>query len=185
MIGRRAKPRVIAWCWFTEPTAEKALTMIREMLGIAEGILQDLHNDHIEIATLIAHIEDNADDSRRRELFSEMKAKLLGHAHAEQEVLYRRLAASQDETSRQIAYEGSNEHQLIEQQLRKMAAAGTESSEEWMAELKVLRELIEHHVSEEESTGFRCARRVLDKKELVAMSGEFQLLKADYIVQVA
>jgi len=29
--------------------------MIREMLGIAEGILQDLHDDHNEVAELIAH----------------------------------------------------------------------------------------------------------------------------------
>jgi hypothetical protein len=29
--------------------SRKAVTMIREMLGIAEGILQDLHNDHREV----------------------------------------------------------------------------------------------------------------------------------------
>ena len=30
--------------------------MIREMLGIAEGILQDLHNDHSEVDSLMDRI---------------------------------------------------------------------------------------------------------------------------------
>ena len=32
--------------------------MIREMLGIAEGILQDLHDDHNEVAALIERITE-------------------------------------------------------------------------------------------------------------------------------
>ena len=38
--------------------------MIREMLGIAEGILQDLHNDHSEVASLMNRIEENATASQ-------------------------------------------------------------------------------------------------------------------------
>ena len=46
------------------------------------------------------------------------------------------------------------------------------------AELKVLQDLIEHHVGEEESTGFSCARDEFEKSELEAMSREFQARKA-------
>ena len=74
-----------------------------------------------------------------------MKAKLLAHAHAEQEVLYRRLEASQREASRNFALEGTNEHQILEKQLQKLSAEGDKTSEQWAAELKVLRELVEHH----------------------------------------
>ncbi len=35
--------------------------MIREMLGIAEGILQDLHNDHSEVDTLLGRIMNSED----------------------------------------------------------------------------------------------------------------------------
>jgi hypothetical protein len=87
--------------------------MIREMLGLAEGILQDLHNDHVEIASLISRIEKSDDRAEREALFEEMKTKLLGHAHAEQEVLYRRLEDSESEDSRNFALEGSNEHQIV------------------------------------------------------------------------
>jgi hemerythrin superfamily protein len=92
--------------------------MIREMLGIAEGILQDLHNDHREVDSLMDRIAESADGGERGALFEEMKTKLLAHAHAEQEVLYRPLEASQSESSRSFALEGANEHQILEKQLQ-------------------------------------------------------------------
>src|SRR2546423_1288662 len=152
--------------------------MIREMLGFAEGILQDLHNDHSEVASLMDRIEESTDTSERGALFDEMKTKLLAHAHAEQEVLYRPLEASQSEASRSFAPEGVNEHQIVEQQLQKLSADRDNTSEQWTAELKVLRDLVEHHVEEEEGTGFSCARDEFGKDELEAMAERFQTRKA-------
>ena len=60
------------------------------MLGIAEGILQDLHDDHAAVASLIDDIADSNDASERNRLFQEMRSKLLTHSHAEEQVLYRR-----------------------------------------------------------------------------------------------
>ena len=159
--------------------------MIREMLGTAEGILQDLHDDHSEVDSLMDRIIDTADGAERSALFDEMKTKLLAHAHAEQEVLYRRLEASQSETSRSFALEGANEHQILEKQLQKLSAEGDRTSEQWTAEFKVLRELVEHHVEEEESTGFSCARHDFGKDELEAMAQRFQTRKAQMMTRVA
>lgn len=132
--------------------------MIREILGIAEGILQDLHNDHSEVDLLMDRIMNSEDSANRGALFGEMKTKLLAHAHAEQEVLYRPLEASQSEASRSFALEGTNEHQVLESQLQKLSADSNKAGEQWTAALKVLSELVEHHINEEESTGFSCAR---------------------------
>ena len=60
--------------------------MIREMLGIAEGILQDLHNEHSEIDGLLANITDCNHRAERDRQFSELKIKLLTHLKAEEEV---------------------------------------------------------------------------------------------------
>ena len=57
--------------------------MIREMLGIAEGILQDLHNDHSEVDTLLGRIMDSEDGGNGLGCFSEMTSKLLPHFQAE------------------------------------------------------------------------------------------------------
>jgi hemerythrin superfamily protein len=159
--------------------------MIREMLGMAEGILQDLHDDHTEVASLLAHLMESGDRAERERLFEDMKTKLLAHAHAEQEVLYRRLERAQSEESRTFAHEGTKEHQLVEGQLQKLSAASDKTSEQWTTELKVLQELIDHHVDEEESTGFSCARDEFGKDELEAMSQDFQTRKSKLMTRVA
>lgn len=156
--------------------------MIREMLGIAEGILQDLHNDHSEVSKLIDGIMDSKDRAEREKLFEEMKSKLLAHAHAEQEILYRRFESSSNEESRSFAHEGVNEHQMVETQLQKLSS-GDRMSEQWLAEVKVLRDLVEDHVDEEESTGFNCARSDFDKAELEAMGQQFQRRKQELMAR--
>ena len=74
---------------------------------------------------------------------------------------------------------------MVEQQVDKMMGMGDTMSETWTAELKVLQDLIEHHVGEEESTGFSCARDEFDKEQLEAMSREFQTRKAQIGTRVA
>ena len=111
-----------------------------------------------------------------------MRARLLTHSHAEDEVLYRRLKASRHEASRKFAEEGEREHQLVEQQLQKMLAADDKMTDAWMAQLTELQKLVDHHVDEEESTGFSCAREELAKDELEAMGTEFQRRKDELMV---
>lgn len=155
------------------------------MLGIAEGILQDLHNDHSEVDTLLDEIKDCDDGAERRRLFSEMKGKLLPHLQAEQEVLYQRLQTGKSAESRRFGHEGTSEHEAAEQQVQKMSNLGDPMSDRWEGELKVLIDLVEHHVDEEESTGFSCARDEFDKQQLEAMREEFQTRKAQLGTRVA
>lgn len=151
--------------------------MIREMLGIAEGILQDLHDDHNEVAELIERITDCDNSSERIALFREMSSKLLAHARAEQEILYARLANSSSADSRRFAGEGKSEHAHVEGQVSKIRGMSDAMTDAWAAELKVLEDLIDHHVDEEESTGFSCARDDFTKEELEAMGRQFQVRK--------
>ena len=151
--------------------------MLKEMLGMAEGILQDLHNDHQEVSTMIETIIKTEDGKERGTLFNEMKTMLLAHAHAEQTVLYKKMEKSDDEKTRQFAYEGTNEHQHVEQQLEQLSKARNKASEQWTAQMNVLRELVKHHVNEEESTGFPCARSEFDREELERLGQQFQRQK--------
>jgi hemerythrin superfamily protein len=151
--------------------------MLKEMLGMAEGILQDLHNDHQEVATLMGTILKTEDGKERASLFNELKTMLLAHAHAEQNVLYKKMEKSDDEKSRQFAFEGTNEHQIVEQQLEMLSKARNKAGEQWTAQMTVLKELVNHHVKEEESTGFSCARREFETEELEKLGQQFQRQK--------
>ncbi|HEX5454252.1 MAG TPA: hemerythrin domain-containing protein [Stellaceae bacterium] len=138
-----------------------------------EGILQSLHADHEEVLDLIDRLLATAEHSRRETLFRQMMVKLLAHAHAEQTVLYTRLMKSDDFRARGFAYEGENEHQLIEQQLQQMLRAQNKASEQWTAQLVVLRELVGRHVREEENNGFVRAKREFDADALERLGQEF------------
>ena len=151
--------------------------MIREMLGIAEGILQDLHNDHEEVSSLIVQMLKSKEAQKRSALFKEMTTKLLAHSHAEHSVLYRKLEKSTDEAARKFALQGANEHQIVEQQLQQLARARNKMSEQWTAQLCVLRDLVSHDVDEEEGTGFGCIRREFEREELDKMGQQFQRQK--------
>ena len=159
--------------------------MIREMLGIAEGILQELHNEHSEVNALLERIQDCDNASERMRLFNEMREKLLPHLQAEQKVLYQRLQNGRSEEARRFGFEGTSEHDTAERQVRKMANLGDPMGDRWEGELKVLIDLIEHHVNEEESTGFSCARDEFTTEQLEAMREEFQTRKAQLGTLVA
>ncbi len=142
-----------------------------------EGILNDLHEDHEEVSGLIEQLIKTEDGKERGTIFKEMMSKLLAHSHAEQNVLYKKMEKSENEKSRTFAYEGENEHQIVEQQLQQMARARNKASEQWTAQASVLQDLIEHHVEEEESTGFSCARSEFDGEALEKMADQFRKQK--------
>ena len=58
-----------------------------------------------------------------------------------------------------------------------MARARNKASEQWTAQASVLKDLIEHHVEEEESTGFSCARSEFDGEALEKMADQFRKQK--------
>ena len=142
-----------------------------------EGILNDLHQDHEQVSGLIEQMIQTEDGKERGAIFKEMMSKLLAHSHAEQNVLYKKMEKSENEKSRTFAYEGENEHQIVEQQLQQMARARNKASEQWTAQASVLQDLIEHHVEEEESTGFSCARSEFDGEALEKMADQFRKQK--------
>ena len=157
--------------------------MLKEPFGMPEGILQDLHQDHEEISSLIDQLIETKAGEERAPLFKEIMSKLLAHAHAEQDVLYRRMEKSDDEKTRSFAYEGDNEHRIVEQQLEQMSRARNKASEQWTAQATVLRELIGHHVKEEEGTGFSCAAREFDSAALEKLGEQFRRQKEKLLTE--
>jgi hemerythrin-like domain-containing protein len=151
--------------------------MLKEWLGMAEGILQDLHQDHEEVSGLIEQCLKTEASAERNQIFKEIMSMLIAHSEAEQQVLYKKMQKSDDEKARSFVFEGMNEHQIVEQQLQQMARTRNKASEQWTAQLTVLKELVNHHVKEEESTGFSCARNEFEREELERMSGQFQRQK--------
>lgn len=150
-----------------------------------DGILEDLREDHRETLAAIDEIMKVEDNSRRNEMFKEMTNKLVAHLDAEQAVLYRKMEKSDDEETRKFSFEGTNEHQLAEQQMQQMLRVRNKADEKWTAQLTVLRELVEHHVEEEESTGHKLAHKEFDDATLEKMREQFRRQKEKLLSSAA
>src|SRR5690242_19619866 len=81
-----------------------------------------------------------------------MKTKLLAHAHAEQEVLYRRLRQAKARRPAASPMRAPTSIRSSKSSCRNCPPRATKRAK-WAAELKVLRELVQHHVEKRKAQG--------------------------------
>ena len=110
-------------------------------------IIQLILTDHKPLKKLLAIMKDSERSlAERKVAFKEFGPLLLAHAKSEEEVLYTFMKKNKE--LREDAFEGDVEHALAEQTLQDVL----ESKDEDLvgARIKVLAELVEHHIEEEE-----------------------------------
>lgn len=134
-------------------------------------ILQVLKKDHDEVKALLAQLAETGERAakKREQIFAKIKTQLTAHSHAEERVFYQPLKAHEE--AKEDALEGDVEHKLVERLMEEMARE-PKGDETWTAKATVLKELVEHHVKEEEGAFFRKARKLFDKQELEDMGAE-------------
>lgn len=127
-------------------------------------ILGEIKKEHKEFKTLISKIE-KAKGDKKKSLFEELYANLKGHHESEEHVLFPDVKEKSDEEGKDIVREMIEEHSLAAYQFSVLQRTSVEN-ETWDAKLSVLKELLTHHMDEEEETFFEQAKKVLDKKTL-------------------
>jgi hemerythrin superfamily protein len=121
------------------PRARKA----QASLDIVDLILED----HKPLKALIKILKDEDFDAKKREdAMEEFAVQLVSHADPEEDVLYNYM--KQTSEMRSEAFEGIVEHGLADQMLEEIRR--TNDPDLWSAKVKVVAELVEHHIKEEE-----------------------------------
>lgn len=104
--------------------------------------------DHRALKRLIKILKNSELEFDQRQVaFDDFAPILVSHAKPEEETLYTYMK-SNDEL-REAAFEGEVEHNIADQLIEEIKR--TVDSEMWSARVKVLAELVEHHIEEEES----------------------------------
>lgn len=129
-----------------------------------------IKKDHRTVETLFKKIEGAESGMECESLYEELRSELTAHADAEEAVIYPRL--KEKEPTREIAFESLEEHAVVVHLLEKLDSSEIDE-EKWMATLTVLKEVVNHHVEEEENEMFRKMRRAFKKHELEEMRVEF------------
>lgn len=142
------------------------------------NILDVLKQDHEKARYLFDKIikSGKGASSDAHKLFRELDEELELHMVAEERVFYSALKGSKE--ARDKVLEGYEEH------LAAMTFLGTfkgpaVDDERWMAKVKVLHEMIEHHLKEEEGEIFKLARKELDKNQMQEMAVNFMRHKRE------
>ena len=148
----------------------------------AVDILDTLKQEHEEVAALLQQMVDSTSGAERKSLFKQVKAALVPHSRAEEKVLYDALIAVRKKGVEKDAEEGYLEHGLADRMIATLGKITKPMSPEFGAAAKVLKELIEHHVREEENAVWSDAKKYFSAEQRQAMNATY--LKAKKAVKI-
>lgn len=111
-------------------------------------IISLILRDHKPIKELILVLKDpDVGIEEKQPAYSDFEKTLSCHAKAEEESLY--LHLKEDDELRVEGIEGDTEHEIANQLMFELNQSQIDD-DTWMAKVKVLAELLDHHVKEEE-----------------------------------
>lgn len=135
-----------------------------------------LKQDHDEVKALMAQIEACGDEEtpRRNQLFNEMKERLILHSKAEEKAFYLPLMAYQ-QTEEEVKH-GKQEHEEAETLMKELTDSSLNGAA-WQQKFRTLKEMVEHHIDEEENEIFPDAEAVIDAQTKARMETNMKELK--------
>jgi hemerythrin superfamily protein len=113
-------------------------------------ILNTLKKEHDEVKDLLEKLSGAETPAQRRALVQKIKAALVPHTKAEEKVVYDAVIALRNKDAQMNGHEGYLEHEWAAKTLQRLETITNAASPEHKATGKVLKELVEHHIDEEE-----------------------------------
>lgn len=143
-----------------------------------------LKKQHREVEALFKKALETKEATERMKLFKQIDHDLRLHSILEEEIFYPELKHRVEKSEERLEVaEAYEEHGLVKitiESLEKLDPA----TEQFQAKLVVLRDLVQHHVDEEESSMFKTAHRVFEKPELEEMGSRLEEAAAQATVPV-
>lgn len=135
-----------------------------------------LKDDHRVIKHFLRQIKttsENAAKTRKR-LFQKLHLILKTHTEMEESFFYPALKSAK--TTHTLILESFEEHSVVDELAAQLSKDNC-ATEEWTAKFTLLKELLEHHIKEEEDDLFIRAKKVLDDEELKQIGFEMHELQ--------
>lgn len=157
-------------------TDEIVATLIPAKSPEEADILDTLKTEHGEVQELLSDLVDATSAKERKSLVKQIKAALVPHTKAEEKVVYDAVIAAKGKTNKLDGAEGTIEHALADQTLKKLDKLSP-ASIEFQATAKVLKELIDHHIKEEERNIWSDVKQSFDSEARIEMNRRFLAAK--------
>lgn len=155
----------------TEQQKESTKSTIQQMQNT--DVIELILEDHKPLKKLIEVMKGDAELEEKFLAFEEFAPLLTMHAKPEEESVY--VFMKDNEDSREEGFEGDVEHGLADQLVEEIKR--TKDEDLWMARVKVLAELVEHHIEEEEDELLPKFKENSSKEDRLELAREFVELK--------
>jgi hemerythrin superfamily protein len=165
-------------------TVREATSAVKKALRPGEDadaradILATLKKEHDEVKELLSKLQKSESGSERKNLVQQIKAALVPHTKAEEKVVYDAVIALRDKDARIDGHEGYLEHEWASKTLTRLESIENATSPEHHATGKVLKDLVEHHIEEEESAVWNDVKENFSAEERQQMNRAFEAAKA-------
>ncbi len=158
---------------YQEKTKEGNTSRFCKFVRRPDGILTTIESQHDEVKALLEKAAETTDRARktRQQLLEKIKTKLEEHMEAEENTFYPRLMEEAGIEGQIL--EAEEEHFHARTALERLEEVEPDTTD-WQARLKVLKELIEHHVEEEEDSIFEVALDTFDEDESHELNEAFR-----------
>jgi hemerythrin-like domain-containing protein len=146
-------------------------------------VLSLLRADHRAVKDLLGKLDKTTERgaATRTRLLDKIARELKAHTTAEEETFYQPFRdAVESEKGEEIYYEANEEHHVVDLVLPEILATDP-ASPVFAAKAAVLKELVEHHIKEEEKEMFKKARAAFSRDELLEMGKAFAARKREVL----
>jgi hemerythrin superfamily protein len=140
-------------------------------------ILDTLKQEHRDVAEMLERLVDSNSAAERKSLLTSIKSALVPHLRAEEKVVYDAVLALRGKEQKTHGEEGYMEHALGDKMLTSLSKMANLTSPEFSAGAKVLKELVEHHVEEEERDIWSDVKANFSDEDRTAMNRRFLVAK--------
>ena len=139
-------------------------------------ILDTLQEEHDEVQDLLKKLTQSDDAREQKGLVTRIKQALIPHTKAEEKVVYDPVSALKGEKPKIDSAEGYTEHALASATLNQLGTLAA-NTPEFKASAKVLKELVDHHVEEEERNIWAEVKENFSTEQRAQMNRDFLAAK--------
>jgi len=130
-----------------------------------------LTQDHKLVKKLLEELSTTTERAvkKRGELLLRIEQELQIHTALEEQILYPAIKQAGGREEEKLYYEAKEEHRTVDSLVLPDLLHTATDTVEFAGRVKVMKELLEHHIEEEESELFPTAKKLLGKDALESM----------------
>ncbi|WP_260961430.1 hemerythrin domain-containing protein [Pseudomonas citri] len=141
-----------------------------------------LKADHEHVKAILTQLSESTDRAikKRTDLLAKLEMEVSIHTRLEEDILYPAFKQAGGKEVAEMYYEAKEEHRTVDSLVLPDLKATDPSQPEFAGRVKVVKELLEHHIQEEEKEMFPQARKLLGKAKLDTLGEKMETMKAQF-----